>query len=90
MTGYDFIECAKRLGGVLVGRVEPSVEQVRQLASEIATIVSKSPDTALKAVYDKYAQEPLPDDLLQLVKQLEPEPRSYRPRQTAGARRASH
>jgi hypothetical protein len=35
MTGYDFIECAKRLGLVLMGRVEPSVAQVRSVAAEV-------------------------------------------------------
>jgi hypothetical protein len=84
MTGYDFIECAKRLGLVLMGRVEPSVAQVRSVAAEVVYTVNQLPDVAIRTVYDAVTKEPVPADFYELINRLPPTPRSYIPSRANG------
>jgi hypothetical protein len=83
--GYSFINCAKRLGAVLIGRVEPSVEIVSAVASEIVEQVGRAVDHPLRAAYAEVVREPVPTRFTELLKQL---PEDYAA--SNGAGRASH
>lgn len=67
---YDFIGYARRFAQVLIGKVEPSVVAVSELASEIQQMVGRGVDQALKAVYDQALYEEVPPDILGLMERL--------------------
>lgn len=70
MTGYDFIGCARRFGQVFIGRVEPSVKEVVETATEIQNLVGSSVEAALSAVYNQAIEEEVPADLLHTLESL--------------------
>lgn len=71
--GYDFINCAKRLGRVLIGQTEPSVLAVRAVAQDI-TRRATGGDPALQAVYEETLREPVPQEFYRLLDSLTVEP----------------
>lgn len=82
MDGYGLADCAKRLGTVLLGRPDPTVQEMRRVAHEIQTIVGTDPVShALHSVYEGALAEPVPAWLSDLIDRLPMgPPRSYRPR----------
>lgn len=76
------LDCIKRLGKVLLGYVEPSVEAVKREAHAVVALVHQQPLAAgLHKVYDDSLGEPLPDHLAGLVDKLNKTegPRHYVP-----------
>lgn len=63
---YDFIGCAKRLGSVLIGRTEPSVQAVAEAASELHDRVGGS----LRKLWNGTLHEPVPRHLSELILSL--------------------
>jgi hypothetical protein len=64
MGGYGFKDCMVRLGGVLVGKPDPSVEAVQKEASAIKNLVS------LRELYNSTVREPVPQRFTDLLGNL--------------------
>jgi hypothetical protein len=73
-----FVDCAKRLGRVLAGRVDPSVEAVRRAAAEVREAVAM---VSVRAFYNGTVREPVPKELIDLVNALPSTgPQHFQPR----------
>jgi hypothetical protein len=70
VTGYDFVECAKRMGGVLLGRTEASVTAVTLEADSLTTLMEGGIAQPLRAVYQQTVNEPVPMDFYRLLADL--------------------
>ena len=83
MTGSSTIECVKRLGLVLLGRVEPSVTAVVEAAEGVVALANGRVGDNLRLLYESIVKEPVPEEFEHLVRGLDG-PRHYVPSAKGG------